>query len=125
CCNDVGRGQPPGVLHNIIPVDSVDIEASQPTAHCLLDRLSIRQLIWQYEIKATQDGPVKNLRKIRRRDHDRRASVLIEELQERIQNPTRLTNVVVGASRSRERVNLVEQINASVCPHRIENHSQL
>lgn len=59
-------------------------EADKASFKSLADRCRIGQLVGQDEIEATQDCPIQNFGQIGRGDDNRRAGVLIEELEERV-----------------------------------------
>ncbi len=107
------------------PVDRRGVEPCQPPAEGLLYRRSLWHFVRKHEVKPAKYCPVQYLRKICGGHDDRGTGVLIEELQKRVQNAARLTDVVLGAPGRGKSIDLVEQVNASRRSHGIENHAQL
>lgn len=123
--DDISGRQSLGMVHDACPIDAVGVETGQPAAQRHLDRRTLRHLVGQHEVEAAQHRPVQNLRKIGGGDDDRWSGVFIQELQERVQDTTCLTDIVLGASGCGERVDLVEQIHTPRRADCIKDHAQL
>ncbi len=88
-------------------------EANEASFESLADRCCIRQLVGKDEIEAAEDGPIQDFGQVGRGDDDRRASVLVEELEERVQHPACFTHVIAIAPRCGESIDFIEEINAA------------
>lgn len=87
-------------------------EADKASFESLADRCRIGQFVRQDEIEAAQDCPIQDFGQVGRGDDNRRAGVLFEKLEERVEHPARFTHIIAIAPRCGESVDLVEEINA-------------
>lgn len=87
-------------------------EADKASFESLADRCRIGQFVRQDEIEAAQDCPIQDFGQVGRGDDNRRAGVLFEKLEERVEHPARFTHIIAIAPRCGESIDLVEEINA-------------
>jgi hypothetical protein len=76
-------------------------------------------------VEATEEGTIQHLGVIGRGENDAVRIILLKELQERIHHPPDLTNIVPGRALPANRVELIEEVDASGCPYRVEDELQL
>ena len=84
-----------------------------------------RQRVLDNRVEAAEHRAVEQLRMVGRRDEQALRLILLQELQERVEHAANLAHVVVAAALAAERVDLVEEVDATSLGEGVEDEPEL
>src|SRR5690606_34892993 len=107
------------------PVHLRRVEERQPGAHDLFRDVRRWQAVFDHGIETAEQGPVQDLRMVGRAYDDTVGVILFQKLQERVQHPTYLADLILGGAFAPQSVEFIEEVYRPRLLDRLENQSQL
>ncbi len=112
---DVCLTKTPDLLNDHLPINVFPRECRETTGDDAADHLSIRESIFEHIVESTKQCPIQEFGVIRGRDNEAVGVVFLKQLQECIQDPPYLADIVGLCPLRSQRIEFVKQIDASRC----------
>src|SRR5271156_5459554 len=122
---DVCLTEAPDLLNDHLPINVFSRERSEATGDDAPNHLSIRESIFEHIVESTKQCPIQEFRVICGGDNEAVGVVFLKQLQERIQDPPYLADIIGLCPLRSQRIEFIKQIDAFRCRDRIEYELEL